>query len=131
MPSLSSLIPAQLEVNQPDVRIEWVALIESHLLGTPVSLGNLVCPQKTGWLQKLFWLPCDAKDGRERPHVEARNRWTIAMNVAATSRIRSKLPLAIALGSTSELPTPRQHAPALKNASAVVRSTPPVGISRI
>ena len=31
----------------------------------------------------------------------------------------------------SWLPMPRQHAPALRNAAAVVRSTPPVGITRI
>ncbi len=28
MPSLSSLVPVQLEMNRPDVRIEWVALID-------------------------------------------------------------------------------------------------------
>ena len=50
------LIPAQLEVNQPDVRIEWVALMESHVLGTPVSTDNLACLQKIGWLQRLFCL---------------------------------------------------------------------------
>jgi hypothetical protein len=35
----------------------------------------------------------------------------------------------VALGSTRAPPTPRQQAPALRKLSAVVKSTPPVGMS--
>jgi hypothetical protein len=40
MPSLSSLIPAQLEMNPPDIRIEWVARIVSELMGDSAILGK-------------------------------------------------------------------------------------------
>jgi hypothetical protein len=40
MPSLSSSIPVQLEMNPPDVRIEWVALIVLELTGDSAILGN-------------------------------------------------------------------------------------------
>jgi hypothetical protein len=41
MPTLSSAIPVQLEMNRPDVRIEWVALIVSELLGYPAAPGKI------------------------------------------------------------------------------------------
>ena len=41
MPSLSSSIPVQLEMNRPDVRIEWMARIDSDVLGPSAILGNL------------------------------------------------------------------------------------------
>jgi hypothetical protein len=41
MPSLSSLIPVQLEMNRQDVRIESVALIKPELLGSSATLGKL------------------------------------------------------------------------------------------
>jgi hypothetical protein len=41
MPSLSSLIPVQLEMNRPDVRIEWVAQMAPEVMGCSTDLGNL------------------------------------------------------------------------------------------
>jgi hypothetical protein len=41
MPSLSSVIPVQLEMNRQDVRIESVALIKPELLGQSATLGRL------------------------------------------------------------------------------------------
>jgi hypothetical protein len=41
MPSLSSSIPVQLEVNPPDVRIKWVTLIDSVSLEMTANLGAL------------------------------------------------------------------------------------------
>src|SRR5262249_48633960 len=74
----------------------------------------------------------------EGPHLLARHRFhlarvslTMATYCCASSRMRVKLRAATRAGSTSWLPTPRQQAPALRNAAAVVRSTPPVGITRI
>src|SRR5207244_3565985 len=71
-----------------------------------------------------------ALNGKQR-HDFARFCWTTAMYCFAKSRMRPKSRFATASGSTSWLPTPRQHAPAFRNAAAVVRSTPPVGIKRI
>src|SRR5262249_22154694 len=56
---------------------------------------------------------------------------TMATYCRARSRMRSKLPSATARGSTSWPPMPRLHAPARRNAAAVLRSTPPVGINRM
>ena len=44
MPCLSTLIPVQLEVNRPDVRIEWVALSHAALMGDPArKTGLSIC----------------------------------------------------------------------------------------
>src|SRR5262245_6079352 len=76
--------------------------------------------------------PCQALGRKFLDHGSfSRVFLTIATYCRARSRMRAKSRAATASGRTSWRPTPRQHAPALRNAAAVVRSTPPVGIRRI
>src|SRR5262245_40089410 len=65
------------------------------------------------------------------PHsTSSANHLIAATNFFASSEIFAMSPEAIAALSTSELPTPRQQAPALRNSAAEFKSTPPVGMSR-
>lgn len=54
--------------------------------------------------------------GEAGNHRVSRTRATIAAYWQASSRMRVKSPVAIALGSTSAPPIPRQQAPALRKA---------------
>src|SRR5262249_27059872 len=97
--------------------------------GRPAGRGRGASATGSGWGLGAGRGRLRAGDGRGGGQASRRNVRTIAENLEARSRMRAKSPAATAFGSTSEPPTPRQQAPALRKASAVFRSTPPVGIS--
>src|SRR4029077_10032623 len=109
--TLSSLAPARLEVNRPDVRIESIALADSVTVGRRVILGKISRSWMTGQIAQLN-LAAPGRRLSGRYQAGPRDWRTIETYCAARSRIRVNSPLTIALGSTKELPIPRQQAPA-------------------